>query len=446
MSFGPFVDLSRPDGLISLGGVALNVMPLVMTALNLVTVAFAATKPSRNEKIQLVVVASIFLVLLYNMPVGLVLYWTMNNAFSLAKNLVSGKLLRGRWSFWGLVETLPLVVLLLALFAVAPYTLWQTSSTLGVKLTVAALLYPLLLRLLRGTRFRREHFYGMRRLVPLAFVVTSFLAYVQSDSTYSHNLVCLSLGLCLAVVYCIMASDREQIRQPPGSTILCSALALSAIFFVFNPLLIYFTSPDRIGTISGLTLVSLLLQALLAAFLLFKGQGLCGRFPRAYAGVLAWAALVAFTYSFVAHFNYGLSAIEQSVDRASRALPGDEGSVRVSWIGEQLCREHGAVGQGHGDDRADVAPAVAARPIRVTVEPEALTHPRSVGSAVVQAEVCELERDVRGKIQEGTPERAGLRRSFCIGVVSPLWTPDRGRRNLGAFRGFEDSVEHPSNG
>jgi membrane protein insertase Oxa1/YidC/SpoIIIJ len=33
--------------------------------------------------------ALIFLVLLYNSPSGLVLYWTCNNIFSLGKNLAS---------------------------------------------------------------------------------------------------------------------------------------------------------------------------------------------------------------------------------------------------------------------------------------------------------------------------------------------------------------------
>ncbi|MBR4426786.1 MAG: sulfatase-like hydrolase/transferase, partial [Spirochaetales bacterium] len=42
---------------------------------------------SVKEKVQLYGMAAIFLVLLYNSPSGLVLYWTMNNLFSLLKNI-----------------------------------------------------------------------------------------------------------------------------------------------------------------------------------------------------------------------------------------------------------------------------------------------------------------------------------------------------------------------
>jgi YidC/Oxa1 family membrane protein insertase len=88
-SFGPFVNLGLPDGLLTIGDFHINVMPFVMTGINLLS-AFVYTKGlSSKDKIQLYVFAGIFLVLLYTSPVGLVLYWTLNNVYSLGKNLVS---------------------------------------------------------------------------------------------------------------------------------------------------------------------------------------------------------------------------------------------------------------------------------------------------------------------------------------------------------------------
>ena len=84
-------------------------------------------------------------------------------------------------------ETAPIVALFLVLFAVDPYALWQTPSTLGVKLTVAAFLYALLIRLLRTTRFRRQDFYGLKRLVPLAASVIGLLWYLQSSSSFEKT-------------------------------------------------------------------------------------------------------------------------------------------------------------------------------------------------------------------------------------------------------------------
>ena len=63
-------------------------MPLVMTALNLLAVHFYSKQLPEREKIQSYTIALIFLVLLYNTPVGLVIYWTVNNLISVAKGLV----------------------------------------------------------------------------------------------------------------------------------------------------------------------------------------------------------------------------------------------------------------------------------------------------------------------------------------------------------------------
>ena len=57
-----------------------------MTAVNLLSGALYAKGLLFKEKAQLYGIALLFLVLLYNSPACLVLYWTMNNVFSLIKN------------------------------------------------------------------------------------------------------------------------------------------------------------------------------------------------------------------------------------------------------------------------------------------------------------------------------------------------------------------------
>jgi membrane protein insertase Oxa1/YidC/SpoIIIJ len=79
-------DLSRPDGL--LWGV--HLLPLVMTLLNLASaVHYRHDKGKRRAAF---LIAALFLVLLYASPSGLVLYWTVNNAVSLARNYVQRKI------------------------------------------------------------------------------------------------------------------------------------------------------------------------------------------------------------------------------------------------------------------------------------------------------------------------------------------------------------------
>ncbi len=71
-------DLSLADGL--LGGV--NFLPIAMTLVNLITAYFYTRKASKTELKQMLIVAIIFLILLYKLPSALLLYWTMNNVFS----------------------------------------------------------------------------------------------------------------------------------------------------------------------------------------------------------------------------------------------------------------------------------------------------------------------------------------------------------------------------
>lgn len=81
-------NLSEADHLLKIGNISLNIMPLLMTLINILS-GFIYTKDFRfKDKLQLYVLAGVFLVILYRSPSGLVLYWTMNNLFSLLKNIV----------------------------------------------------------------------------------------------------------------------------------------------------------------------------------------------------------------------------------------------------------------------------------------------------------------------------------------------------------------------
>jgi membrane protein insertase Oxa1/YidC/SpoIIIJ len=82
-SFGPIPDLGKPDGLLF----GTNLLPFVMTAFNVM--AAVAYANERSRRTQALVLAVLFLGLLYRSPSGLVVYWTTNNLFSLARNLLS---------------------------------------------------------------------------------------------------------------------------------------------------------------------------------------------------------------------------------------------------------------------------------------------------------------------------------------------------------------------
>lgn len=83
VSFWGIASLAAPDAL--LGGV--NLLPLLMTAFNLAA-AFLTPGATRRETGQAIVIAALFLALLYHAPSALLIYWTANNFLSLVEVLV----------------------------------------------------------------------------------------------------------------------------------------------------------------------------------------------------------------------------------------------------------------------------------------------------------------------------------------------------------------------
>ncbi|MHC6203277.1 YidC/Oxa1 family membrane protein insertase [Breznakiellaceae bacterium SP9] len=83
-------DLGAPDKLLSIGGGGgrINVLPILMTAINCISGTIYTKGFPLRDKLQLYGMALVFLVLLYNSPAALVLYWKFNNIFSLLKNSV----------------------------------------------------------------------------------------------------------------------------------------------------------------------------------------------------------------------------------------------------------------------------------------------------------------------------------------------------------------------
>lgn len=87
VSFLFLKDLGRPDALFMIGNFSVNIMPILMTVLNFVSSYIYLRGMPLKSKIQTYGIAVIFLVLLYDRPSGLVLYWTLNQIFSILKNV-----------------------------------------------------------------------------------------------------------------------------------------------------------------------------------------------------------------------------------------------------------------------------------------------------------------------------------------------------------------------
>jgi len=115
VSFLFLKDLGQPDQLISFGSFSINVMPLIMTLINVVSAFIYLKGFPLKDKIQTYGIAAIFLILLYDSPSGLVFYWTLNQIFSVLKNVFM-KLVKSRKAI-NLFFSAVGVILLIAGFA-----------------------------------------------------------------------------------------------------------------------------------------------------------------------------------------------------------------------------------------------------------------------------------------------------------------------------------------
>lgn len=93
VSFWIIDDLGAADGLLYINGNYVNLLPIAMTVINILSGIIYTKGLPIKSKVQVYGLAAVFLVLLYNSPSGLVLYWTMNNIYSLMKNAFT-KLIR----------------------------------------------------------------------------------------------------------------------------------------------------------------------------------------------------------------------------------------------------------------------------------------------------------------------------------------------------------------
>ncbi len=80
-------NMGQPDQMFKIGMFGINILPIAMTAINCTSGAIYSKGLGLRDKLQIYIMAAVFLVILYDSPSGLVFYWTMNNVFSLVKNI-----------------------------------------------------------------------------------------------------------------------------------------------------------------------------------------------------------------------------------------------------------------------------------------------------------------------------------------------------------------------
>ena len=182
-------NLSQSDALFKIGNFPVNILPIAMTLINIAASAIYTKGFKWKEKLPIYAMALIFLFILYPSPSGLVLYWTMNNVFSLVKNIFY-KLKNPLKSFYYLCCAL--------LLPATVYILTKAHTKLPNKLIflfIALTIYliPMILkiadRLLKGPLSVIEENGRTRHTI---FIISSLILFVLTGLTIPSTLIASS--------------------------------------------------------------------------------------------------------------------------------------------------------------------------------------------------------------------------------------------------------------
>ena len=291
-------DLSQPDGLIKIGGIAMNLLPILMTLVNVISSSLYLKGFPLKTKIQLYGMSLFFLVFLYTSPSGLVFYWTLNNVFSLVKTIFyklkePQKVLRCLCAAAGLAA----LALGAAVFGGGAARKGAFLLGLGVLLLLPMFLFLLHkagFSPLKGSRLepdRRLFLSGtvfltvlIGLLIPSVFIAASPQEYVDINA-FQNPLWYLVSSACLAAgTFLIWMRVFYWLASPTGKAVferiilvLCGAAIINYMFFgtnlgIISTTLKYehgliFTGPEKLINIFVLGIVAI---ALLAAGLKWK--------------------------------------------------------------------------------------------------------------------------------------------------------------------------------
>ncbi|HKM06474.1 MAG TPA: membrane protein insertase YidC [Sphaerochaeta sp.] len=186
-SFAFIPNLGSPDGLLSLGGISLNLLPIIMTIINIIAGAIYTKGFPLRDKVQLYAMAGLFLVLLYASPAGLVLYWTLNNVFSLIKNI-----------FYKLKNPLKIFYSFTVFGAIIlAFAMWMKNPDMSFSYIIILvfgcgfiILLPLIIRLVSyGYDRFLSSFAENRKQRDLVFVLSALLLFFLNGVVVPANLI-----------------------------------------------------------------------------------------------------------------------------------------------------------------------------------------------------------------------------------------------------------------
>ena len=257
VSFGPIADLGAPDQMFVLFGFGINILPILMTLINFISGYIYTKGMPLKSKVQLYGMALVFLVLLYNSPSGLAFYWTLNNVFSMLKNVFY----RFKRPGFALACVVAGAGAALVLFVNTIYDAPYPGRQLKLTLAGLLLIIPLVIIIIRGKRPSAAGklgdklvYTGANRnifilsgiflslltglLIPSSVIRSSPTEFINYSDVRSPNTYVIHAGLIAAGFFIVWGSVFFYLAGKKGRVIissiwwaLCPAALVTYLFF-----------------------------------------------------------------------------------------------------------------------------------------------------------------------------------------------------------------------
>jgi YidC/Oxa1 family membrane protein insertase len=263
-SFFIIRDIGSPDGLLSIGSITINILPIIMTGINIASSIIYTQGFSLREKLQLYVMALIFLVLLYSSPAALVLYWTFNNIFSLIKNIVFKFKIPIRILYFSII---------IGLFFACIYVIFYRSQSdpkdkiLSIIISIMIAAIPIYIKIINY--FAKKYFYHLKKQIRNIHVL--------------FFLVCGAVWILCGIIipFNVVASDPTEFyfisqNQNPFSVLLPIVL-ISFGLFGFWPAYMYLIFSDKIKLFLSFGMTIVLFLGIIDTFFFPCNYGMLSR-------------------------------------------------------------------------------------------------------------------------------------------------------------------------
>lgn len=239
-------------------GFPIHILPLLMTAINVVSISFYAKGKPLSSKLYMAILPVVFLVLLYSSDASIVLYWIFNNFFSLLRNAY----FYAKKSFKHYISAA--IILVISFIAFNFMTKNDLTYLLGIVPLIIVIAGWFLVN-----RIKDDIFYLCLLLQFLVIcIVMQMMGIVSLSGTETQCIEILFLVTIGYLCYKLLIS-KIPVTITSGQYSLC-ALSAVVIFYFYLPLKIINSSPlEFYSYIPPIELIYSDLEAALGFFFIY---------------------------------------------------------------------------------------------------------------------------------------------------------------------------------